>query len=85
MTTPVSPLAARVAYSFQDYYPGRWRNCFYLLIAINATSAISWFLFYRKFSQHSNSVGRFFPTPVEADAMKCRSADVQHVAPEEAG
>jgi len=26
MTTPTSPLAARVAYSFQTYYPGGWRN-----------------------------------------------------------
>lgn len=26
MTTPTSPLAARVAYSFYDYYPGTWRN-----------------------------------------------------------
>ncbi|KAF2174164.1 hypothetical protein M409DRAFT_49030 [Zasmidium cellare ATCC 36951] len=45
MTTPTSPLAARVAYSFQTY-PGKWRNSFYFLIAINATSAISWYLFY---------------------------------------
>ncbi|KAK4498863.1 hypothetical protein PRZ48_009373 [Zasmidium cellare] len=45
MTTPTSPLAARVAYSFLNY-PGSWRNCFYLLIAVNATSAISWYLFY---------------------------------------
>ncbi|KAF2161856.1 hypothetical protein M409DRAFT_58639 [Zasmidium cellare ATCC 36951] len=45
MTTPTSPLAARVAYSFQTY-PGGWRNCFYLLIAVNATSAIAWYLFY---------------------------------------
>lgn len=26
MTTPSSPLAARVAISFQNYYPGHWRN-----------------------------------------------------------
>lgn len=30
MTTPTSPLAARVAYSFQTY-PGQWRNRFVLL------------------------------------------------------
>ena len=47
MTTPTSPLAARVAYSLQTY-PGGWRNCYYLLIAINATSMIAWYLFYRK-------------------------------------
>lgn len=45
MTTPTSPLAARVAYSFQTY-PGRWRNSFWFLTAINATSVISWYLFY---------------------------------------
>ncbi|KXT16599.1 hypothetical protein AC579_6654 [Pseudocercospora musae] len=45
MTTPTSPLAARVAYSLQTY-PGGWRNCYYLLIAINATSMIAWYLFY---------------------------------------
>ena len=45
MTTPTSPLAARVAYSFQGY-PGQWRNSFYLLIAINATSVIAWYVFY---------------------------------------
>lgn len=44
-TTPTSPLAARVAYSFQGY-PGRWRNSFWFLTAINATSVISWYLFY---------------------------------------
>ena len=49
MSIPTSPLAARVAYSFQDYYPGGWRNCYYLLIAINGTSMIAWFLFYREF------------------------------------
>ncbi|TKA78630.1 hypothetical protein B0A55_02676 [Friedmanniomyces simplex] len=40
-----SPLAARVAYSFLGY-PGSWRNSFYFLIAINAVSALSWYLFY---------------------------------------
>ncbi|KAK4580435.1 hypothetical protein LTR86_000638 [Recurvomyces mirabilis] len=45
MTTPTSPLAARVAYSFLTY-PHGWRNCFYFLIAINAVSVLSWFLFY---------------------------------------
>lgn len=45
MTTPTSPLAARVAYTFQTY-PGQWRNSFYFLIAINATSTLSWYLFY---------------------------------------
>jgi len=45
MTTPTSPLAARVAFSFLTY-PHTWRNCFYLLIAINTTSMISWYLFY---------------------------------------
>ncbi|OAG06772.1 MFS general substrate transporter [Paraphaeosphaeria sporulosa] len=45
MTTPTSPLAARVAYSFLEY-PGGWRNCFYLLIAINATSVLAWYIFY---------------------------------------
>lgn len=45
MTTPTSPLAARVAYSFQTY-PGQWRNSFYFLIAINATSMLSWYAFY---------------------------------------
>lgn len=29
MTTPTSPLAARVAYSFQTY-PGKWRNRYVL-------------------------------------------------------
>lgn len=45
MTTPTSPLAARVAYTFQTY-PGQWRNSFYFLIAINATSVLSWYFFY---------------------------------------
>ena len=45
MTTPTSPLAARVAYTFQTY-PGQWRNSFYFLIAINATSTLSWYFFY---------------------------------------
>ncbi|PIA92163.1 hypothetical protein CB0940_09972 [Cercospora beticola] len=45
MTTPTSPLAARVAYSFQGY-PGAWRNSFWFLTAINATSVISWYPFY---------------------------------------
>ncbi|KAK4942349.1 hypothetical protein LTR10_017956 [Elasticomyces elasticus] len=45
MTTPTSPLAARVAYSFQTY-PGQWRNSFYFLIAINATSTLAWYFFY---------------------------------------
>ncbi|KAF2708439.1 MFS general substrate transporter [Pleomassaria siparia CBS 279.74] len=45
MTTPTSPLAARVAFSFQTY-PGQWRNSFYLLIAVNATSMIAWYIFY---------------------------------------
>ncbi|KAF2112623.1 fungal trichothecene efflux pump [Lophiotrema nucula] len=45
MTTPTSPLAARVAFSFQTY-PGKWRNSFYFLIAINATSMLAWWAFY---------------------------------------
>ncbi|KAK3111051.1 hypothetical protein LTR53_014067 [Teratosphaeriaceae sp. CCFEE 6253] len=45
MTTPTSPLAARVAYSFLGY-PGGWRNSFYFLIAINTVSTISWWAFY---------------------------------------
>ena len=49
MTTPTSPLAARVAFSLLNY-PGGWRNCYYFLIAINAVSILSWYLFYRKYS-----------------------------------
>ncbi|KAF7187758.1 Trichothecene efflux pump TRI12 [Pseudocercospora fuligena] len=45
MTTPTSPLAARVAFSFQTY-PGKWRNSYYFLCAINATSILAWYLFY---------------------------------------
>ncbi|KAF2636610.1 MFS general substrate transporter [Massarina eburnea CBS 473.64] len=45
MTTPTSPLSARVAYSFQQY-GGTWRNSFYFLIAINVTSILSWYTFY---------------------------------------
>ncbi|KAK4952209.1 hypothetical protein LTR10_010131 [Elasticomyces elasticus] len=45
MTTPTSPLAARVAYSFLGY-PGGWRNSFYFLIAINVVSTLAWYFFY---------------------------------------
>ncbi|CAK3897879.1 MFS general substrate transporter [Lecanosticta acicola] len=45
MSTPSSPLAARVAYSFLNY-PGGWRNSYYFLIAINGSSMIAWYLFY---------------------------------------
>ena len=55
MTTPTSPLAARVAFSLITY-PRSWRNCFYFLIAINTTSIFAWYFFYRKSSPWARRV-----------------------------
>ena len=77
MTTPTSPLAARVAFTFQTY-PGQWRNSFYFLIAINTTSVLAWYFFYRKWSPSCREALRLL-------TRKCsRSTYIQYASPKEA-
>lgn len=49
MTTPTSPLAARVAFSMQETKV-QWRGSFYLLIGVNVLSIFLFYFFYRKSS-----------------------------------